>query len=74
MTKTNQWITGNTAGFYLNTNENRLRSFRKDPKNKGEFRESKTSTHTHRMYEYNVNQLKSHFKTGEEVPDRLVRV
>ena len=69
-----QWITGNTAGFYLNTNENELKRFRKDPKNKDNFRESKTSTPTHRMYEYKVAAVKEYFEKESGVPDRLVRV
>ena len=75
MTKTKrQWITGNTAGFYLSTNEYELKRFKKDPKNKVDFRESKTSTPAHRMYEYKVGKLKTYFKTEDEVPDRLVGV
>ena len=74
MTKTNQWITGNTAGYYLSVDEHDLKQFRKDPKNKDTFRESKTSTPTHRMYEYKVDVLKEYFKTWGKVPDRLVRV
>ena len=69
-----QWITGNTAGFYLNTNENELKRFRMDPKNKDDFRESKTSTPTHRMYEYKASKIKTYFKTENEVPDHLVRM
>ena len=74
MTKTNQWITGNTAGYYLSVDEHELKQFRKDPKNKDAFRESKTSTLKHRMYEYKVGVLKEYFKTWGKVPDRLVRV
>ena len=74
MTKTNQWITGNTAGYYLSVNEHDLKQFRKDPKNKADFRESKTSTPTHRMHEFKISAIKEYFKTEKEVPDRLVRV
>ena len=73
MTK-RQWITGNTAGFYLNANENELKRFRMDPKNKDDFRESKTSTPSHRMYEYKAVNLKTYFKTENEVPDHLIRM
>ena len=73
MTPKTQWITGNTAGYYLNTDEHKLRQFRSDQKNESTFRESKTSTPTHRMYEYKIGVLKEYFKTDEEVPERLVR-
>ena len=68
-----QWITGNTAGFYLNVNEYDLRRFRKDPENKDNFRESKTSTPSHTMYEYKIDKIKKYLKTEGIVPDHLVR-
>ena len=74
MEKKNQWITGNTAGYYMGVNEHDLKQFRKDSKNKTAFRESKTSTTIHRMYEYKINILKEYFKTEKEIPDRLIRV
>ena len=73
MTK-RRWTTGNTAGFYLSTNEYELKRFRKDPKNKDDFRESKTSTPAHRMYEYKAVKLKTYLKTKGEAPDHLVRM
>ena len=74
MAKTKQWITGNTAGYNLDTDEHDLKQFRKDPKNKSTFRESKTSTPTHRMYEYKISKLKTYFEAVGEVPDHLIKV
>lgn len=75
MTKTKrQWITGNTAGFHLSTNEYELKSFRMDPKNKDNFRESKTSTPAHRMYEYKMCGVKTYLKIEGGVPNHLIRM